>query len=735
MSRGVFNSHNKVGEVLFFNTTSNSGTTFDPNVTFASGSDRVSWDYGLGGGYVAGNNQSITYPDNGVVKNCQLRTNKLSNLSVLNFFQDDIYGDLDLTKFYNLNYISFNGSSQLSAVTHSYSPTPITSYDLSDCNITGQHNISMLDVGGDFQMSNNSNLTGVTHSFNTLSTLFDGVDDYINVPDNSNLSFGNGVTDSPFSISGWVKMDDISGFRLLNKYVGSTYEYSFGTGGAGNLQLYILDSGSQYRARLQSTFLNTGQWYHIVATYSGVGGNNAQDGIKIYVDGVRVDDTSVSVGTYSAMNNTTVPVHIGKLNTSYTDGNIDEVAIFNSELSQSDVTTIYNGGVPNDISSLNPLSWWRCGDNDTFPTITDNGSGGNNGTMTNMSSTNFVSDTPIGPGQSFTRYTINNCDLTGTHDLSIFPKLAGDFRVHTNANLTKLIHTNTDPSASNFTRYWAFNCDLTGNHDMSVLTNIGGQIYINSNTNLTGITHSPTTGVITRYWVYNCDLTGNHDLTMFTKLGGSFQFFSNPNLISITHTANTDTNWTLYTGSNCDLTGNHDMTWCPNLGGNFNLSGNINLTGITHTASNKLFTFYQLQNTKIQTHDISMLTGLGGFFSMAGASVLSGVTNPLSTQTFTDYNLNECNLINGVDFYPLSGANFADGEIRLDDNNMSASIVNTMLQDFSGITSNNVNSWSGVTLNISGSNSAPDTTSGGINGVEALSYLTGVTPQWSITTT
>jgi hypothetical protein len=161
--------------------------------------------------------------------------------------------------------------------------------------------------------------------FNTKSILFDGVDDYINVPDNSNLSFGNGVTDSPFSISGWVKMDNISGFRLLNKYVGSTYEYSFGTGAAGNLQLYLLDSSSQYRARLQSTFLNTGQWYHIVATYSGVGGINAQDGIKIYVDGVRVDDTSVSVGNYVAMNNTTVPVHIGKLNTSYTDGNIDEV--------------------------------------------------------------------------------------------------------------------------------------------------------------------------------------------------------------------------------------------------------------------------------------------------------------------------------------------------------------------------------------------------------------------------
>ncbi len=503
MSRGVFNSQNKVGEVLFFNTTSSSGTTFDPSVSFVSGLDRVSWDLGLGSGYTTGNNQSITYPDNGTVKNCQLRTNRLSEISVLNFFQDNIYGDLDLTKFYNLYYVSFGGSSQLSAVTHSYSPTPIIYYDLSNCNITGQHNISMLDVGDDFQMDNNSSLSGVTHTAST---------------------------------------------------------------------------------------------------------------------------------------------------------------------------------------------------------------------------------------QSFTRYTLNSCDITGTHDLSMFPKLSGDFRVHTNSNLTKLIHTNTDPSAPNFTRYWAFNCNLTGEHDMSVLTNIGGQIYLNSNPSLTGVTHSPTTGTITRYWSYGCDLTGNHDLSMFPKLGGSFQFFSNSNLTSITHTANTDSSWSLYTGSNCDLTGNHDMSWCPNLGGNFNLSSNPNLTGITHTASTKVFTLYQLQSCSIKTHDISMLTGLGGFFSMAQNLGLSGITNPVSTQVFTDYNLNDCNFTSGIDFYPLSGANFANGEIRLDDNNMSAAVVNTMLHDFSGITSNNVNSWSGVTLNISGSNSAPDTTSGGINGVASLSYLTGATPQWSITT-
>ena len=95
------------------------------------------------------------------------------------------------------------------------------------------------------------------------------------------------------------------------------------------------------------------------------------------------------------MNNTSTNFTIGKYNTvsSNIAGNIDEVSIFNTELSASDVSTIYGTGVPNDILSISGLvSWWRCGDGDTSPTLTDNGSGGNDGTMTNF--TTFSTDVP-----------------------------------------------------------------------------------------------------------------------------------------------------------------------------------------------------------------------------------------------------------------------------------------------------------------------------------------------------
>ena len=125
---------------------------------------------------------------------------------------------------------------------------------------------------------------------NTYSMDFDGVDDYVDCGDSDDFSFGNGATDSPFSISAWIKMDSTSGFRIFNKYAGLINEYQFGTGGAQKLQMYIFDNTNtfKYRARVYNTILNTGQWYHVATTYSGVGGTNAQDGIKIYVDGVRV---------------------------------------------------------------------------------------------------------------------------------------------------------------------------------------------------------------------------------------------------------------------------------------------------------------------------------------------------------------------------------------------------------------------------------------------------------------
>jgi hypothetical protein len=50
---------------------------------------------------------------------------------------------------------------------------------------------------------------------NFYSLDFDGVNDYVSVPDSDDLSFGNGTTDSPFSVTAWVKADSWTELETL----------------------------------------------------------------------------------------------------------------------------------------------------------------------------------------------------------------------------------------------------------------------------------------------------------------------------------------------------------------------------------------------------------------------------------------------------------------------------------------------------------------------------------------
>jgi len=205
-----------------------------------------------------------------------------------------------------------------------------------------------------------------TPSFSNVNSFsFDGVDDYFLVPDTSGLSFGNGTTDSPFSISTWVNMTDATNFRIVNKY-DSNFEYLFSTGGADTIVFLLYDNSTGGKiGRLYSTSLTSfqGSWIHLAATYSG---NGSSTGLKIYLNGLRVDNTNNNSGSYTAMENTTAPLEIGKVTTTNANGLIDETAIFTTELSQSDITAIYNNGEPQSLDAYSPFVWFRMGDNATW---------------------------------------------------------------------------------------------------------------------------------------------------------------------------------------------------------------------------------------------------------------------------------------------------------------------------------------------------------------------------------
>tara|TARA_R100000654_G_scaffold60085_1_gene86858 strand:+ start:1135 stop:1878 length:744 start_codon:yes stop_codon:yes gene_type:complete len=228
-----------------------------------------------------------------------------------------------------------------------------------------------------------TNLTGTAAapSFtNTKSILLDGVDDYVDTPV---INLGSTNT-----ISFWVKSSSTNQGGLFGDNNASSLYALFWTPSTNNIFFRLGNGNSGYWGlQVASGLLSDGNWHHHCLTRNGTT-------LNYYIDAVLqtnvINNTlNASAGTvttfqnFGARSDGTLPL----------TANLDEVAVFNSELSASDVTAIYNSGVPASLSSYSSLvSWWRCGDGDTSPTLTDNGTGGNNGTMTNFST--FSTDVP-----------------------------------------------------------------------------------------------------------------------------------------------------------------------------------------------------------------------------------------------------------------------------------------------------------------------------------------------------
>ena len=226
---------------------------------------------------------------------------------------------------------------------------------------------------------------------NTKSLEFDGTDDYVDMGDV--LDFER--TDA-FSISLWFKRTrtGVSEFLVAKQEnSGNLKGYTIILPSNDNRVTFLLRNNPASSGRLivdGTTAITDTNWHHTVVTYDG---SSSTSGVKIYLDGS--DDTGAVQGTLSATTVNSIPFQIGARNGGNEfSGKIDEVAVFGSELSASNVTSIYNGGgsgKPGDLTSFNPLSWWRF-EEGSGTTATDNGSGGNNGTLVN--GTSYSNDVP-----------------------------------------------------------------------------------------------------------------------------------------------------------------------------------------------------------------------------------------------------------------------------------------------------------------------------------------------------
>ncbi len=282
-------------------------------------------------------------------------------------------------------------SSQVSNIYNSGTPTDLSS----DSNLVGYWRFEENTGTSIADSSTNSNTATLTNGptfstdvpiawSNDYSLSVDGTNDHLA----TNFITNTHSLKDGFSSSLWVYLDD-----------NSTTQDFFGRYGDGSARFYFGITGTKVRAAVGNAYdtttlshgMSTGAWYHVAYTFSG----GSSGTFTYYLNGSSVGTISF---TWTSDSGSYEPVHIGGLkngaNTSQnpTNGKLDEIAFYNSALSASDITAIYNSGAPTDLSSDTDLvAYWRMEEN-TGSTVADSSSNSYTATLTNGPT--FSTDTP-----------------------------------------------------------------------------------------------------------------------------------------------------------------------------------------------------------------------------------------------------------------------------------------------------------------------------------------------------
>ena len=190
---------------------------------------------------------------------------------------------------------------------------------------------------------NGTLVNGATYGTGIINQGFslDGVNDYV---DMGNVLDFDGST--PFSISTWVYLDSLSGVRMLvskqdtgvSKIGYSIFYYN----GSFDCILANNRTTNNIYVKAGTTTPSINTWYNIVITYDG---SKNGSGVGFYIN--SVDEVIITENNLTGTLSNSIHFNIGARNSStqYTEGVIDEVGIWNRELTPTEVTELYNGGV------------------------------------------------------------------------------------------------------------------------------------------------------------------------------------------------------------------------------------------------------------------------------------------------------------------------------------------------------------------------------------------------------
>jgi len=239
------------------------------------------------------------------------------------------------TPFFDPSGIGGNGRVSLNPLQCTPAPSGLVSWWDAD-SVSGTTAFDIQD-GNDGTLIN-----GATTAPGKVGTAFsfDGVDDFVSVPDAANLNFG--ASDS-FTVDAWVLHDTLSGFRVIvdkrldtGLLVGWDLLYFPTT--FQRLALVLDDGPDQVTVFANIT---DGVLHHVAGVV-----DRSTNTASVYIDGVL--EGTEDITAIGSLSNTAAPLGIGaRVITTiplHFKGIIDEVEIFNRALSASEIQDIFNAG-------------------------------------------------------------------------------------------------------------------------------------------------------------------------------------------------------------------------------------------------------------------------------------------------------------------------------------------------------------------------------------------------------
>lgn len=266
---------------------------------------------------------------------------------------------------------------------YNWAPRPVAYYNFDEGSGTNLYDRS---GNGNNSDSFGGDPTWATGKFGKALEL-DGNDDYINCGTNS-LDFNPGST--PHTLSAWVYPTGTPQTYNYIMSIGNNSDGEQSSIGITNTNALYLSAYSSPIVTTDYTLPSLNRWYHISLIYS--------DGTAdFYVDGVKVESESISVSTTTGK--CRIGSHLG--NSSFWQGKIDDVRIYNYARTQKQIVEDMNAGHPVGGSPVgSQVGYWKF-DEGYGTTAYDSSPHGNDGTLTGTTLPEWTSDGKFGKAFNF----------------------------------------------------------------------------------------------------------------------------------------------------------------------------------------------------------------------------------------------------------------------------------------------------------------------------------------------